>query len=226
MSDTSARLVTVQGYLDELQAERNVTWNGDQLAAHAALRQSLEANADRTRFLKAGDHVMPFVLDEADGGRVVLAELLAEGPVVLLFFRFEGCPACNAAFHGYQETLSHPLRQLGAHLVAISPQVANRLRAIKHRHGLDFPVASDPGAQLIDKLGIGFAPDEPACERSRAEGHDLGATLGTGSWTLPYPTAVVIGTDGVATFVDVHPNWMVRTSASTILAEVRRITGR
>jgi peroxiredoxin len=226
VADTTSRVATVQDYLDDLQTERNSTWDNDRLVAHAGLRQSLEDNADRSRFLKAGDQVTPFVLDEADGGQVVLSELLAEGPVVLLFFRFEGCPACNAALRGYQETLSGPLRQLGARLVAISPQVVDRLGAIKHRHGLEFLVASDPGAQLIDAFGIGFAPDEKARERSRTEGHDLAETLGTGSWTLPYPTSVVIGTDGVATFVDVHPNWMVRTSASTILDQVRKLTDR
>lgn len=226
MADTTARRETVQEYLDDLQAERNSTWSRDRLVAHAAARQSLEDDADRTRFLKAGDPVPLFVLDEADGGQAVLAELLVDGPVVLLFFRFEGCPACNAALHGYRETLSGPLRELGAHLVAISPQVVGRLGAIKHRHGLDFMVASDPGARLIDELGIGFAPDEQAREQTRAEGQDLGVTLGACSWTLPYPTAVVVGTNGVATFVDVHPNWMVRTPASTILAEVRKITHR
>ncbi len=224
MADTAAWPETVQDYLDHLQAVRNATWSEDRLAAHAALRQSLEDGADRTRFLKAGDPVPPFVLDEADGGQVVLSDLLAEGPVVLLFFRFEGCPACNAALHGYQETLSRALQDLGAHLVAISPQVVDRLEAIKRRHGLEFLVASDPGAELIDELGIGFAPDDEAQERSRAEGQDLGVSLGAGSWTLPYPTAVVVGTDGVATFVDVHPNWMVRTPAFTILDEVRKIT--
>jgi peroxiredoxin len=102
--------------------------------------------------------------------------------------------------------------------------VVDRLGSIKHRHGLDFLVASDPGAQLIDAFGIGFAPGEEERERSRSEGHDLAETLGAASWTLPYPTAVVIATDGVATFVDVHPNWMVRTVASTILDEVRKLT--
>jgi peroxiredoxin len=224
VADTTSREATVQDHLDGLQAERNATWSEDRLVAHAALRQSLEDEADRSRFIKAGDYVTPFVLDEVDGGQVVLSDLLADGPVVLLFFRFEGCPACNAALTGYQETLSGPLRELGAHLVAISPQVVDRLGAIKHRHGLEFLVASDPGARLIDTFGLGFAPDEDGRERSRTQGHDLEATLGADSWTLPYPTAVVIGTDGVATFVDVHPNWMVRTLAATIVDEVRKIT--
>jgi peroxiredoxin len=219
----TSSVATVQDYLDQLQAERNAEWSQDRVAAHAALRQSLEDRADRDRFVKVGDAVAPFVLEEADGGEVVLTELLADGPVVLLFFRFEGCPACNAAFRGYQETLAGPLKELGATLVAISPQAADRLGAIKRRQGLDFLVASDPEATLIDTFGIGFAPDEAGRAESVANGTDWGAVLGTGSWTLPYPTALVIGSDAVVRFADVHPNWMIRTQAATILDVVRNL---
>ena len=220
---TTATTATVQDYLDQLQAQRDAEWTQDHLATHATLRQSLEDKADRDRFVKVGDKVAPFVLDEADGGQVVLTELLAEGPVVLLFFRFEGCPACNAAIRGYHETLAGPLRDLGGQLVAISPQAADRLGAIKRRHGLEFLVASDPDAALIDAFGIGFAPDEAGRTQSIAGGTDWGAILGTGDWTLPYPTAVVIGTDGVVRFADIHPNWMIRTQAAAILDAVRAL---
>jgi peroxiredoxin len=224
MTETTTDLLTVKDFLDNLQAERNAEWSEDRLLTHAANRQSLEDRANREGFVKAGDRVEPFELDETDGGKVVLTDLLADGPVVLLFFRFEGCPACNAALQGYQRTLAGPLRQLGAHLVAISPQVVDRLGAIKQRHGLDFIVASDPDAVLIDKFGIGFAPDKASRRQSLADGHDLSAILGTESWTLPYPTAVVIGTDRVVSFADVHPNWMVRTQADVIIDVVRNLT--
>jgi peroxiredoxin len=74
-------------------------------------------------------------------------------------------------------------------------------------------------------FGIGFAPEEDSRARSIADGNDLGATLGTGSWTLPYPSTVVIGTDGVVRFVDVHPDWMVRTESTTILDVVHNLKG-
>jgi peroxiredoxin len=221
VTQTTSSSLTVQDRLDQLQAERNAEWPEDRLKAHHQLRQSLEDNADRAAFVKVGDRVGPFVLSEVDGGEVVLTELLTRGPVVLIFFRFEGCPACNAALRGYQETLASPLRELGATLVAISPQVVERLGAIKVRHQFDFLVASDPEDSLITAFGIGFAPDEADQERSRREGTDLGTLLGAGNWTFPYPTAVVIGQDGVVRFADVHPNWMVRTQASTIIHVVR-----
>jgi peroxiredoxin len=223
MTQTTSSFLTVQDQLDQLQAERNAEWPEDRLKAQAELRQSLEDNADRHGFIKVGDKVDPFVLAEADGGEVVLADLLARGPVVLLFFRFESCPACNAALHGYQETLASPLRELGVTLVAISPQVAELLPRIKRRHNLGFLVASDPEAALIGTFGIGFAPSNADQERSRQEGNDLGERLGTGRWTLPYPTAVVIDQDGIVRFADVHPNWMVRTQAATIIDAVEKL---
>ena len=175
--------------------------------------------------MKVGDRVDPFVLAEVDGDEVVLTQLLTRGPVVLIFFRFEGCPACNVALQGYPETLAGPLHELGAALVAISPQVVDRLAAIKRRHRLDFLVASRPGGLPDQCLGISFAPDEAEQERSRREGTDLGALLGAGHWTFPYPTTVVIGQDGLVRFVDVHPNWMVRTQAATIIEVVRNLDG-
>ena len=89
----------------------------------------------------------------------MLTDLLADGPVVLIFFRFADCPACNAALGAYQATLAPALGELGAHLVAISPQVPERLVAIKRRHEFDFLVASDTDATLLHTFGIAFAPD-------------------------------------------------------------------
>ncbi|ONH59787.1 alkyl hydroperoxide reductase [Frankia sp. CcI49] len=226
MNQTVAAPVTIQGLLDQLQATRDAEWAPEQLRAHADLRRSLEANADRARFVKPGDVVPPFVLAEVGGGTVILDDLLAEGPVTLVFFRFEGCPACNTALRGYQLTLAPALRELGAHLVIVSPQIAEKLVAIKERHGFDFPVASDPDRVLIDFFGIGFAPDEEAREESRRKGADLGAILGTGEWTLPYPTVVVIDQDRTVRFADVHPDWMVRTESSAVLAAVRPLVGQ
>ncbi|WP_322760634.1 hypothetical protein [Frankia sp. Cr2] len=51
----------------------------------------------------------------------------------------------------------------------------------------------------------------------------MGATLGTGRWVLPYPTAIVIGSDRVVRFADSHPDWMVRTEAEVLLDAVRSL---
>ena len=94
---------TVTGLLAELHAYRVQTMAPAALAANIDQRRQLEETADRDAFVKAGDVVEPFTLPEVLGGTVDLDQLLAVGPVVLLFFRFAGCPACNISLRHYQQ---------------------------------------------------------------------------------------------------------------------------
>jgi peroxiredoxin len=149
---------TVTGLLAELHAYRVQTMAPAALAANVEQRRLLEETADRDAFAKAGDVVEPFRLPEVLGGTVDLDQLLAAGPVVLLFFRFAGCPACNISLRHYQQELHPALADLGATLVAVSPQAPDKLAAIKNRYGFRFPVASDTGSELGRRFGITFSP--------------------------------------------------------------------
>jgi peroxiredoxin len=203
---------TVTGLLAELHAYRVQTMAPAALAANVDQRRTLEETADRDAFVKAGDVVEPFTLPEVLGGTVDLDQLLAAGPVVLLFFRFAGCPACNISLRHYQQELYPALAELGATLVAVSPQVPDKLAAIKNRYGFLFPVASDTGSELGRRFGITFTPT-----------HDLRAELGTDSRELPMPTIVVIDANRVVRFADVHPDWLVRTEADAVIDAVRAL---
>jgi peroxiredoxin len=204
----------------DLHAERVRTMDPAKLQINIDQRKTLVDTADPSKWVKAGDKLKPFDLPEVDGGRIKLNELLERGPAVLIFFRFEGCPACNLALPYYQRNLLPGLRELGASLVAISPQVPERLKAIKERHALQFSVASDLDNRLGRELGILYTFDEASQKSSLASGKTIGETTGTVTWELPQPTAIVIGQNGVVRFADVHPDWLLRTEAEPILAAV------
>ena len=214
---------TVTGLLAELHAYRVQTMAPEALAANIDQRRLLEETADRDAFVKPGDVVEPFTLPEVLGGVVDLDRLLAVGPVVLLFFRFAGCPACNISLRHYQQELYPALAELGATLVAVRPQVPGKLAAIKNRYGFLFPVASDTGSELGRRFGITFAPTPEGQARAVAKGTDLGAELGTGTWELPMPAVVVIDADRVVRFADVHPDWLVRPEAGPVIDAVRAL---
>jgi peroxiredoxin len=207
--------------LADLHAYRVRTMPPADLQVNIDQRQLLEDTADRAAFVKAGDVVEPFARPEVHRETIELDRLLAAGPVVLLFFRYEGCPACNIALRYYQTELYPALTELGATLVALSPQVPHRLAAIKNRFGFGFPVVSDTGNGLARRFGITFTASPASQAQARAHGSDLGEVLGTGQWELPMPTIVVIGQDRVVRFADVHPDWLVRTEAETVIEAVR-----
>ena len=207
----------------DLHAHRVKTMDPALLKINIDQRETLVRTADRARFVKVGDTLDPFTLPEVWGGTITLDTLVADGPAVLVFFRFEGCPACNLALPYYERNLVPGLRELGAQLVAISPQVPEKLVGIKERHALSFPVASDLNNALGRKLGILYTFDEPSRQSALAHNRPIGEVTGTGTWELPMPTVVVVDRQRIVRFADVHPDWLVRTEAEPVLEAVRAI---
>ena len=209
--------------LADLHAERVRTWDPAALKINIDQRATLVAEADPDAWIKVGDLVEPFVLQDVEGGELTLKGLTAKGPTVLVFFRFAGCPACNIALPYYERALQPTLKALGVPLVAVSPQVPERLGEIRVRHDLSFKVASDPGNALGRRFGILYTADEASQAAQCARGGSIGETTGTGTWELPQPTVVVIGRDQVVRFADVSPDWLVRTEAEPVIAAVRAL---
>jgi peroxiredoxin len=219
MADKSLREL-----LADLHAERVRTWDPAALQINIDQRRELVEAADPVAWLAAGDPLPTFALEEVDGARLTLEALTASGPAVLIFFRYAGCPACNIALPYYDRALAPGLRDLGATLVAVSPQVPEPLGEIKRRHGLSFQVATDRDNVLGRQLGIVFTANAASQAASRAKGGFIGDTTGTGTWDLPQPAVVVIGQDRRAHFVEVSPDWLVRTEAEAILEAVRALS--
>lgn len=206
-----------------LQAERNRDWEPALLQANAGQRRRLVADAAGRRLVTEGDAVASFALQRHDGSLVALDHLLHDGPLVLVFFRFAGCPACNIALSYYQEALAPELARRGVTLVAVSPQIPGRVQEIAVRHALSFPVLTDPGNTLAHRFGIVFEPDEAEKAAALAKGSFIGDATGTGTWELPMPGVVLIDRDRIVRYANISPDWLVRCEADAVLAATDRV---
>lgn len=209
--------------LADLHAERVRTWDPAQLKGNIDQRALLVATADRAGFVQVGDGVQGFSLEEVDGEVLTLDSLVADGPTVLIFFRYAGCPACNIALPYYDRALAPELKALGARLVAVSPQVPERLVEIKRRHGLSFEVATDRDNALGRRFGILFESDAASQAAAKARGAFIGDTTGTGTGELPMPAVVIIDQDHTVRFAEVSPDWLARTEAEPVIATIKSI---
>jgi peroxiredoxin len=214
---------SMRALLQELHSWRIAHWRPEDLEVNVQQRRTLVEGAAQAKFPSVGDTVPMFELPVAGGGTFSLADTLDRGAVVLIFFRFAGCPACNLALPYYQRQLAGPLRALGAQLAAVSPQLPERLLEIKARHSLEFTVASDLDNRLGRHFGILYSYDEASRQASLARGAPIGEVTGTGSWELPMPAVIVIDRDRIVRFVEVSPDWLVRTEAQPIIAAVRAL---
>ena len=219
---TIANPESLNKLLADLHAERVATWRPEDLRINIEQRQRLVDNEDPGAYVQVGDLVDSFSVPSADGSVIEFDALAARGPVVIIFFRFAGCPACNIALPYYQRALWPSLRDLGATLLALSPQIPDKLLTIKERHGIEFLVASDLHNELGRRFGILYTYDEPSKQAALSRNSPIGDVTGTGTWELPKPAVLVVGQDRVVRFVDVSPDWLVRTEAGPIIEAVRR----
>lgn len=200
-----------------LQAERARSWPPAQLEANLAVRRQLVERFDPADGVQPGDRLPPLSFNEVGGATLTLDALTADGPVLLLLFRFATCAADNIALPYYAEALVPALADRNISLVALSPQLPDSLREIKERHGLPFPVAIDADNGLARLLNVTFQPDD---RPSPPPAGWIGEVTGTNSWELPQPTVLLLGPGRVVQWLHVSPDWLDRPEAADILRQI------
>ncbi|MBX9697805.1 MAG: AhpC/TSA family protein [Acetobacteraceae bacterium] len=181
----------------------------------------LRASGLAAQALRVGQVAPAFTLDDPNGVAVSSASLLAEGPLVVSFYRGVWCPYCNMELQALQEALP-AIRAAGARLVAISPQNAANSRKSVRQNALDFPILADPGNATAAAFGLRFALPDYLVALYQSLKNDLPGFNGDDSWTLPMPARFVIGQDGVVRYANVEPDYTQRPEPSELLPALRR----
>ncbi len=183
----------------------------------------LIASGAAAKALKAGDRAPDFTLEDAEGQVHSLQDLLAEGPLVLTFYRGVWCPYCNMDLQALQEALP-TIEAQGARIVAVSPQTAANSRRSQRTNALSFPILSDPHNEVAAAFGLRFRlPDYLEDLYKNAFKNDLAVVNGDESWTLPMPARFVIGRDGVIHYAEVNPDYTHRPDPSELLPTLQRL---
>ncbi|WP_373507697.1 peroxiredoxin-like family protein [Thiocapsa sp.] len=173
--------------------------------------------------LAVGQEAPDFTLRNAFGEPVRLHDLLAEGPVVLTFYRGAWCPYCNLQLHGLQQALPAIERQ-GAALVAVTPQQPDRSRAQVEEDGYPFEILSDVDDSVMQAYNLAFeVPADLSEIYQKVLSLDLADYNGDGRYVLPVPATFVIDRAGIirAAFADV--DYRRRVEPADILAALEAL---
>ncbi|WP_454874344.1 peroxiredoxin-like family protein [Paraburkholderia xenovorans] len=177
----------------------------------------LVASGQASRAIKAGDRAPLFTLKDQNGNDVSSAELLAQGPLVVTFYRGVWCPYCNIELHAINEALPQ-IRARGANVVAISPQTAVNSRKSVRDNSLNFPVLSDAKGETAAAFGLRFSLPDYLVDLYKNLRNDLPAFNDDPSWTLPMPARYVIGHDGIVLYSEVNPDYTHRPDPAEMFA--------
>ena len=117
------------------------------------------------------------------------------------------------------------MKDLGATLVALSPQKPEHGLSIVEKHQLGFDILSDPHNDYAASLGLRFTLPPQLQTIYAGFGIDLPLFDGDDSWTLPMPGRIVVDKTGIVRAVDVDPDYTVRPEPEATLAAVRKLQG-
>ncbi|TDV23318.1 peroxiredoxin [Paraburkholderia caballeronis] len=185
----------------------------------------LIASGQAGRAIKAGERAPQFSLNDQNGQPVSSADLLAQGPLVVTFYRGVWCPYCNIELQALNEILPQ-IRSLGANVVAISPQTSVNSRKSVRENGLGFPVLSDAKGTTGAAFGLRFALPDYLVALYRKLKNDLPAFNDDPSWTLPMPARYVIGQDGIVLYSEVNPDYTHRPEPADMIPVLEKAAGR
>lgn len=182
----------------------------------------LKSSMIEEKVIRPGDIVPDVELPGATGKSVNLKELLASGPVVLVFYRGGWCPFCNLNLHYLQKNLNE-IKSAGANLIAISPELPDKSLTTKEKNNLEFEVLSDSGNKVAKKFGIVFQLPKNLQEIYKQFGIDLIATNGDSSFELPLAATFIIGQDGKILYRFVDTDYKKRMDPEEILKQLKNI---
>lgn len=175
--------------------------------------------------LGVGEHAPDFALRDVRGGIVKLSEHLARGPVVLSFYRGGWCPFCSLELRAWRHCLDR-VHDLGAELIAVSPEAADRARSAVEEQGFDFPVATDADQDVAAAYGLVFELPEPAREAQSLLEAPLDRCNADGTWWLPVPATYVLDTRGTIRWAWAGDDYTRRAEPADAVEALRELVGR
>jgi peroxiredoxin len=176
----------------------------------------LIASGQAAHAIKAGDRVPHFRLKDQDGNEVSSLELLAKGPLVVSFYRGVWCPYCNLELQAINAVLPK-LKNLGATVVAISPQTTANNRKSVRENQLAFSVLSDVKNETAATFGLRYQLPAYLIELFKKRKNDLPTVNGAPGWTLPMAARYVIGENGFILYSEVNPDYTRRPDPSDLI---------
>jgi peroxiredoxin len=216
---TSSGDAPVRKELEEFREKSSKTAPADRARAYEQGIEEVRKSGVVEKALKVGDRAPDFTLPDATGKKVKLSELLAEGPVVLTWYRGGWCPYCNIALRGFHKSLPK-IRAEKASLVAISPETPDNSMNTTEKNHLDFAVLSDRGNKAAHAYGVAYKV--PGVIANQMKGRlDLAKHNGDDSGELPLGATYVIDREGIIRYAFVDADYRKRAEPTDVIAALR-----
>ena len=172
---------------------------------------------DEAEGLQVGTVAPVFKAIDADNNEYALEHALESGPVVMIFYRGYWCPYCNKHLALIQDSLEF-IYELGASVIAISPEKPVYLEKIRRKTGSEFTLLYDEGYRIANAFDVTFMPNQKQIRKYNTfMGANLKETHSDDTQRLPIPATYIIDRNGRIAWRQFDPNYKNRSMVSQIL---------
>ena len=171
--------------------------------------------------IRLGDKAPDFTLKDQNGKEVNLYQLLKKGPVVLSWYRGGWCPYCNMELKGLADKATE-ITQLGATLIALSPELPDKSLTTIEKNHLPFTVLSDMDNDVARKYDLVFKLDTATATRYE-NGFGLSQYNGNNKAELPIPATYIIDQEGIVRYAFVNPDYKKRANPEEVLMQLTQL---
>lgn len=159
--------------------------------------------------LAVGDQAPDASLVGADGVRVTLKEMVAKGPLVVVFYRGGWCPFCDKHLAAWGAQLD-AIKAAGGTIIAISPEKVEALKTTADKTKTSYMLLSDSKLEAAKAFKLAFDLDQTTMTKYKGYGIDLAAHNASGTWSLPHPATYVIDREGVIRYAHADKDYTKR----------------
>jgi peroxiredoxin len=157
-----------------------------------------------------------FKAKDQNGAEVQLKDLLKKGKVVLVFYRGYWCPYCNKELKRLEDSLQL-IKDKGATLVAISPEIPGNIDSTVKKTGAEFSILHDKDLKIMKAYNVLYAVPENTVTRYRNAGLDFNKLNGANGANLPVPAVYIIDKEANITYRFFDQDYKKRPSVKELL---------
>ena len=184
--------------------------------------KKLEDEGISKNALKTGDIAKEFTLPNAVGKNVSLNDAIEKNEFVIVnFYRGTWCAYCNLELKALQSRLND-FRELGADLIAVSPQSPDASMTTKEKNELKFEVLSDNGNVIAKEYGLVFSLDDELKPIYTKFGIDIPASNNDDSYEIPMPAVYVLNKNKEIIFSFIDEDYTKRCEPQDIIEAIKK----
>ena len=189
-----------------------------QMAVLTRLTARLRRSGILKKCVQAGETAPDFSFVDHSGKEDSLYGILAQGPVVLNFFRGLWCPYCKTEFEAF-ESVRARLTSLGCQYLAITPQES----PTENEASSDCELIFDESNRIAHKFDLVYRLSDDEVALFNDWGVDFARINESDECELPLPATYLVATDRTVAYQFVDVDFRTRCCPDDLVAEVQSL---